>query len=110
MIDWVIAGFSARAMFGFTGLEFPPNGIGDQLIINAVFVAEVSILLGLLGFSIGKRVMGLRVINSDGNPIGLWRAGLRTALLTLVLPALVMTEDKRGLHDLAAGSKVVYAK
>ena len=97
-------------MFGFTGLQFPPNGIDDQLIINAVFVAEVSILLGLLGFSIGKRVMGLRVINSDGNPIGLWRAGLRTALLTLVLPALVMTEDKRGLHDLAAGSKVVYAK
>lgn len=107
IIDWVIAALSAVALLGFTGVRYPPDGIRDQLIINAAFVVEVSVLVGLVGFSIGKRIMGLRIINPDGLPIGIWRALLRTLLLSLVVPAIVMTEDKRGLHDLAAGSKVV---
>nr|WP_283251556.1 RDD family protein [Aeromicrobium duanguangcaii] len=109
LIDWVIASLSAVALFGSAGVQFPPAGIRDQLIINGVFVLEVSILLGLVGFSIGKRVMGLRLINPDGRPIGIPRAVLRTVLLSFVIPAIIMTEDKRGLHDLAAGSKVVRA-
>lgn len=109
LIDWVIASFSAVALFGWTGVRFPPDGIRDQLIINGVFVVEVAILVGLTGFSIGKRIMGLRLINPDGRPIGVLRALLRTMLLSLVIPAIVMTDDKRGLHELAAGSKVVKA-
>ena len=97
------------ALFGWTGVRFPPDGIRDQLIINGVFIVEVAILVGLTGFSIGKRIMGLRLINPDGRPIGVLRALLRTVLLSLVIPAIVMTDDKRGLHDLAAGSKVVKA-
>lgn len=107
IIDWVIASFSAVALLGFTGVRYPPADIRDQLIINGVFIVEVSILVGLVGFSIGKRIMGLRIINPDGRPIGLARALVRTTLLSLVIPAIIMTEDKRGLHDLAAGSKVV---
>ncbi|GAA3530025.1 RDD family protein [Aeromicrobium flavum] len=109
LIDWVIASLSAVAIFGAIGVRFPPEGIRDQLIINGVFLVEVAILLGLVGFSIGKRIMGLRLINPDGRPIGIPRAVLRTLLLSLVLPAIIMTDDKRGLHDLAAGSKVVRA-
>ena len=44
LIDWVIASFSAVALFGWTGVRFPPAGIRDQLIINGVFVVEVAIL------------------------------------------------------------------
>lgn len=109
LIDWVIASLSAVAMFAWVGVTFPPEGIRDQLIINAVFIVEVAILIGLTGFSIGKRIMGLRLINPDGMPIGIPRALLRTLLLSVVIPAIVMTDDKRGLHDLAAGSKVVKA-
>jgi uncharacterized RDD family membrane protein YckC len=109
LIDWLIASLSAVALFGFVGVRFPPQGIGDQLIINGVFLVEVAILLGLVGFSIGKRIMGLRLINAAGVPIGVPRALLRTLLLSLVVPAIIMTEDKRGLHDLAAGSKVIRA-
>ena len=109
LIDWVIASLSAVALFGWAGVRFPPAGIRDQLILNGVFVVEVAILVGLTGFSIGKRIMGLRLINPDGRPIGVPRALLRTLLLSLVIPAIVMTDDKRGLHDLAAGSKVVKA-
>ena len=68
---------------------------------------EVGLLTGLVGFSIGKRLLGMRIENPDGRPIGVPRAILRTLLLCLVLPAIVMTDDKRGIHDLAAGSRVV---
>jgi hypothetical protein len=34
---------------------------------------------------------------------------VRTALLCLVIPAIVMNDDKRGIHDLAAGSRVAPA-
>ncbi len=51
--------------------------------------------------------LGLRVENPAGGPIGLPRALVRTALLSLVLPAIVMNDEKRGLHDIAAGSRVI---
>ncbi len=104
LIDWVVAAMCAALFFD---VSYPPESIGQNNIILAFYVGQVAILVGLLGFSIGKRIVGLRVENVEGRPIGLPRALLRTVLLSLVLPAIVMTDDKRGLHDLAAGSRVV---
>ena len=108
LIDWIVAMLSAVAI---AGTHFPPAALDDDasetFIVLAFFIAEVAIVEGLLGASIGKRLLGLRVENSAGGPIGIPRAVVRTALLSIVLPAVVMTEDKRGLHDLAAGSRVV---
>lgn len=103
-IDWVLAMFSAAAIADVT---VPPEGLRQSFIVSGVFIVEVALLTGLLGFSIGKRVMGLRVEQPDGRPIGVPRALLRTVLLSLVLPAVVMTDDRRGLHDVAAGSRVI---
>jgi uncharacterized RDD family membrane protein YckC len=103
-IDWALAVLSAAAIADVT---VPPQGLRQSFIVSGVFVVEVALLTGLLGFSIGKRVMGLRVEGKDGRPIGVPRALLRTLLLSLVLPAVVMTDDRRGLHDVAAGSRVI---
>ena len=103
-IDWLIAAMAAALFFGVT---YPPEGIPQNLVITAIFVGQVAILTGLLGVSIGKRITRLRVENPAGRPIGIPKALLRTVLLTLIVPAIVMTDDKRGLHDLAAGSRVV---
>ena len=107
-IDWVIAALGA---FVVAGTPWPPRSLdespSDTFIVTALFVGQVAILTGLLGVSIGKRLMRLRVENPSGRPIGIPRALLRTLLLTLIIPAIVMTDDKRGLHDLAAGSRVV---
>lgn len=84
------------------------EGRVNEWIPLLVFWLQVSVLVGFLGYSIGKRLLGLRVINAEGAPIGLLRAMLRTALLCLVIPAVLMTDDKRGLHDLAAGSKEIH--
>ena len=108
LIDWIVAAFSAVTL---AGVSYPPAPLdkdpSQTFIIIGFFVAEVGILTGLVGRSIGKRVLGMRIENPDGRPIGVPRAILRTLLLTLVLPAIVMTDDKRGIHDLAAGSRVV---
>lgn len=104
VVDWFVAVFSAAALFRTT---VPPDGLRESLIVSGVFVVEVAVLVGLLGFSIGKRVAGVRVENPEGRPIGLPRALLRTVLLAMVVPAIVMNEDKRGLHDIAARSRVV---
>nr|WP_256435541.1 RDD family protein [Aeromicrobium sp. CFBP 8757] len=108
LIDWIIAALSAVTL---AGVRYPPAPLDEDpsqtFIIIGFFIAEVGILTGLVGRSIGKRLLGMRIENPDGRPIGVPRALLRTLLLCTVLPAIVMTDDKRGIHDLAAGSRVV---
>jgi uncharacterized RDD family membrane protein YckC len=108
LIDWVIAALSAVTL---AGVQYPPAPLDEDasqtFIIIGFFIVEVAVLTGLLGRSIGKRLLGMRIENPDGRPIGIPRALVRTALLVTVLPAIVMTDDKRGIHDLAAGSRVV---
>ena len=104
LIDWIIAALSAVAL---TGVSYPPKNPSENFVIVAFFIGEVALMTGLVGFTIGKRLLGLKVENPAGTPIGIPRAVLRTALLSIVLPAIVMNDDKRGLHDIAAGSRVI---
>ncbi|MCW2751225.1 MAG: hypothetical protein JWR83_2335 [Aeromicrobium sp.] len=106
LVDWFIAVFSAAA---FTDVAVPPASPRQELIATGFFIAEVALLTGLLGVTIGKRIFGLRVEAPDGRPIGVLRAFVRTVLLALVIPALIMNEDRRGLHDIVAGSRVIRA-
>lgn len=110
LIDWIIASLSAVTL---AGVQYPPAPLdkdpSQTFIIIGFFIVEVAVLTGLVGRSIGKRLLGMKVENPAGQPIGLPRAFMRTALLALVLPAIIMTDDKRGLHDIAAGSRVIRA-
>jgi uncharacterized RDD family membrane protein YckC len=75
-----------------------------------VFAVEVFLLTWTGGGSAGQRLRGLRVIRLDGRPPGLARSALRTALLVLLIPAVIWDQDGRGLHDKAAGTVVVRAR
>src|SRR4051794_10992899 len=73
------------------------------------------ILNGQFGATLGKMAFRARIVNLDGSRIGFGRALLRwlgSVLngMTLGLGFLVVAfrADKRGLHDLIAGTKVVY--
>lgn len=103
-LDWVVALLSAAAIAPDAGRS---QSFAETLIVPGVFVVEVGLLTGLLGFSIGKRVAGLRVEGPDGRPIGVPRALLRTLLLALVIPAIVMNDERRGLHEVATTSRVM---
>ena len=82
------------------------------LAVNAAFALQVLLLTALTGQSIGMKVLGLRVIrlaDPSGAP-GLLAAAIRTALILLFVPAVILDRDGRGLHDKAAGTAVVRTK
>lgn len=95
VIDWLLCTVIALAVFG------------SQFWTIAVFAAEVWVLTALTGFTIGKRLLGMRVIRLDGKPVGpLWSL-VRTILLLAVIPAVIFDADLRGLHDKAANTVVI---
>ncbi len=105
-VDWFIALLSTAAI---TGAPIVGSSNTNPFIPVGVFFVEVGLITGLLSYSIGKRVFGIKIIGTDGGPIGLVRALIRTALVCLVFPPLIQSEYQRGLQDVAAGSMVVRA-
>ena len=103
LIDWFASVLVAL-------LAFPQFGYGTNASMLAtllVFALEVIVLTWLTGASFGQRILGLRVVSVDGGRLPLWRVVVRTALILLVIPAVVYDDQGRGLHDRAAGSMVV---
>jgi uncharacterized RDD family membrane protein YckC len=76
----------------------------DALAILALFAAIQLVFLPTLQGSPGHRLFGLQLVRLDGAWVGLWRPLVRTALLIVVIPAVVWDPDQRGLHDKAAGT------
>ncbi len=98
LIDWVLCLIIARAFL---------HGSSAPVLTLAIFAAEVYVLTALTGFTVGKRVLGIRVARLDGKPVGLFWALVRTLLLLTVIPPLVSDRDLRGLHDRAANTIVL---
>ena len=111
---WFVAG--ALGLFGSDGV----GGAGMGLILLALFVVEWGYYVFcerfMNGASVGKRALDLRVVRSDGLPIGFAESVLRNLLRAAdFLPfgyavgVLVAAVDPRfrRLGDLAAGTMVV---
>jgi uncharacterized RDD family membrane protein YckC len=72
-----------------------------------VFFLEVVLFTTIGQASIGQKLLNLRIVReSDSGYVSFGNVVLRTILLILVIPALITTNG-RGLHDLAAKSKIV---
>ncbi len=74
-------------------------------------------LWALTGQTLGKWLLGLRVVTVDGGPVSLARALLRVAgyllsalPLYLVFFWVLFDSDRRALHDRLAGTVVVYER
>jgi uncharacterized RDD family membrane protein YckC len=75
------------------------------------FAVITVVTLVLFGQTPGMRVVGLRLAHPrPGARLALWRAVVRTALLCLLVPALVVDADGRGLHDRLTDTAVVRAR
>lgn len=68
----------------------------------------------LAGATVGKRLMGIRVLRADGSPLGVLRSLLRTFGYCLSTPLFnfgflvaIFHPESRALHDLLSGSVVV---
>ncbi|MFF3416391.1 RDD family protein [Streptomyces sp. NPDC002698] len=64
-----------------------------------VFFVVGVLTVGSVGFTPGKRLLGLRVVAEGGGRPNPLRVLLRTALLCVAVPALIWDRDGRGLHD-----------
>ena len=102
VIDWAACAIIAMGVLG-----------GDkdlakvQYLTLAIFAAETYLLTALTGYTLGKRLLGMRVARLDGKPVGLVWGLVRTLLFLVVVPPLVFDADQRGLHDKAANTVVI---
>jgi len=108
-VDWMIAALVASAV---TQKPMWAGGNDSSTAQLAAFFAMTAILTGLVGATIGHRLLGLRVVPVRGGTTytaqpGLLAGVIRAFLICLVLPAVVFDRDHRGLHDLAAKTIVV---
>jgi uncharacterized RDD family membrane protein YckC len=108
-IDWTMSRLVVAAFLG-QGVIIPNTDrqTGDALFLPILVLGlEIWILTATLGGSAGQLILGVAVRRVDGALLSLWRALVRTALLLLVIPAVVYNPDRRGLHDLAVDSVAV---
>jgi uncharacterized RDD family membrane protein YckC len=107
-IDWAIALLIANGLMR-------PLGWGALAPLVALLAMNL-LLVGTAGFTIGHRLVGVRVerldsqvtgrLNGPGQP-GPVRALVRAVLLCLAVPPLLMDGDRRGLHDRLSGTVCV---
>jgi len=102
-IDWVASIFLALLLF-----RDAPYGSNASMIATAsIFCLEATVLTWLLAASFGQRIMRLAVVRLDGSNLSPWRAFVRTLLILLVIPPVVIDSHGRGLHDRLVGSMVI---
>ena len=105
-IDWLVAIGVSLLLFR----DVAYGSLESSVAILLLFATEVILLTWLTAASFGQRILGLRVVRIDGSRLGLLRTVGRTLLVCLVIPAVVMDQQGRGLHDRAVGSVVILAR
>lgn len=75
-------------------------------VVLGVFALLNLVLVSLTGTTVGHRLLGLQVWQVRPGPFPV-QVLVRTLLACLFLPALVVGRDGRGLHDVAAGTRLV---
>jgi uncharacterized RDD family membrane protein YckC len=85
-------------------------------IFYPIFLLYDVLLNGRFGATIGKMVIGAKITMLDGSPISYNRALLRwlasrlSDIMFFGYILIALRRDKRGLHDLLAGTKVVFKR
>ncbi|MGH8866639.1 MAG: RDD family protein [Actinomycetes bacterium] len=105
LLDWVACVAIVRGL-----LDVDASTTLGVLAVPGLLALEYLLLLPTTGFTLGMRITRVRVARvagADEGPPGLASVVVRTALLLLVIPAVVYDRDRRGLHDKAAGTVVL---
>jgi uncharacterized RDD family membrane protein YckC len=101
LVDWLLCLMLA-------GLVVRPPATG--VWVYPFLFAEYAFFAGLYTQTPGMWLAKVRCVSAtDGGPIGVLRALLRTVLMALVVPVLIMDSYGRGLHDRAVGSVMLAA-
>ena len=119
LLDSVIVSIPLTLIvFLLTG-EFNKN---DPVISILGVICTVAVPILWSGYTIGKRIVGVRIVKVNGKKLGIGAMLLRVLVggivysltlgiaLIVSLFMVVFRKDKRSLHDLMAGTYVTYAK
>jgi uncharacterized RDD family membrane protein YckC len=102
LVDWVLCLLVANLFSDPVQDGWPPV---------AVLIVEYALFIGLFAQTPGMRLTRVACVSHmHGGRIGVPRALLRALLLCLVVPVLIMNDERRGLHDRAVGSIMVDAR
>jgi hypothetical protein len=96
LIDWLPCTLVAQL--------YTENPALSALVLYALLTV---VSVTLFGRTPGHAAVGLRVARLDGSRAGFGPAVVRTVLICLAIPPLVINADRRGLHDRAAGTTVL---
>jgi uncharacterized RDD family membrane protein YckC len=109
IVDWVLCELIVAALtrHSIAGGANTPGYFATMWWTLTLFALEVWLLTAISGLTVGKRLLGIRAIRTDGRRPGFGWALLRTVLLLCVVPPLLADRDLRGLHDRAADTIVV---
>ncbi len=123
LVDWTLSLAVAARLFPDPTSPAPGIFAADPTGTLGVFAVSTAVLVATLGFTIGHRLVGIRVVRvrdlatrgAAGSPAqalgprapGLVAGLVRTVLLCLVIPAVVWDGEGRGMHDAAAGTVLV---
>jgi uncharacterized RDD family membrane protein YckC len=114
MVAQFLLGFMAARRWG-VDVETVPAFQGAVVFFTLVFaVLYPTVLHALTGQTIGKLLVGVRVVATDGEPLPAGAAFLRAVVHWLSLAFMLgfghvmagLRKDKRALHDLLADSRV----
>lgn len=107
LIDWLVA-------YGLAALGMTLGIVTLELLSTAVLLIWFTLgalAVRLFGFTPGQFALGLLVVPLDGGAgpsyVGFGRAVMRVLLIALVIPALFVDGDGRGLQDRATRTAVV---
>jgi uncharacterized RDD family membrane protein YckC len=119
VVLWSGTAFATSAVWQVLALE--PIGLEGAATLVTFGVSVVALAfayqvlgLWLFGKTVGKLLLGLRVVRPDGRRLSLPRAMLRAAVLTFSSLVVVgclwvlINPRRRAWHDLVAGTYVVY--
>lgn len=110
----VVGGLVRVGMLLALGLA-PWEPIARAFLVAYLLVVPAAyfvLLHGLTGQTLGKRLLGARVVTAEGAPLGFPRALIRQAAWLASVPlgigylVAAVRADRRALHDLLAGTRV----
>ncbi len=131
VIDWQVLSLLALPFGIMVAIVTPVAASGRPravvfaaavLLTTGVFLMAFTILYsiwmhGKWGQTLGKMALGMKVVRTDGSPLGYGGAVLRwlgsiLSMLILLIGYIMagLRSDKRALHDLIAGSRVTYVR
>jgi len=116
ILDGLIIGIPLAVI----GYLITGNWEDDPLTSAVSFVYSLLLPVFWYGYTVGKKIMGIRIAKVNGEKLGIGAMLLRNIVgglvyvVTLGIGAIVsafmvgLREDKRSLHDMIAGTYVTY--